>query len=91
MPRRKLDRPLDEECRRALALLAENPDGCTRAIMLARGFPLEPLNRLVRAGLVTSHLDREERPDKAIEIVRLRITETGRRALANPGARAGRQ
>jgi hypothetical protein len=49
--------------------------------MLARGFPLEPLNRLVRAGLVTSHLDREERPDKPIEIVRLRITEARRRAL----------
>jgi hypothetical protein len=37
MPRRKLDRPLDEESRSAVALLAENPDGCTRAIMLAAG------------------------------------------------------
>jgi hypothetical protein len=50
----------DDERRRALALLAENPDGCSRAIMLARGFPL-------------SH--------KAIEIVRVKITEAGRRAL----------
>jgi hypothetical protein len=32
-------------------------------------------------GLATSHLDREERPDKPIEIVRLRIIEAGRRAL----------
>jgi hypothetical protein len=28
------------ERNRALALLAESPDGCTRAIMLARGFSL---------------------------------------------------
>jgi hypothetical protein len=62
-------------------LLAENPDGCSRAIMLARGFSLSLLNRLVRAGLATSHIDCEERGNKAIEIVRVKITEAGRRAL----------
>jgi hypothetical protein len=71
----------DDERRSALALLAENPDGCSRAIMLARGFPLSLLNRLVRAGLATSHTEREERGDKEIEIVRLKITDAGRRAL----------
>jgi hypothetical protein len=71
----------DDEQRRALAVLAENPDGCTRTNMLARGFSLAVLNRLVRAGLVTSHIEREERPDKPIEIARVRITEAGRRAL----------
>jgi hypothetical protein len=49
--------------------------------MLAHGFALSLLNRLIRAGFATSHLDREERPDKPIEIVRLRITEAGQRAL----------
>jgi hypothetical protein len=39
--------------RRALAVLAENPDGCTRAIMLARGFPLSLLNGLVRGKLAS--------------------------------------
>jgi hypothetical protein len=72
---------LDDGRRRALAILAENPDGCTRAIMLARGFSLALLNRLVRAGLATSHLERDERGDKMIEIVRVKITEAGRRAL----------
>ena len=72
---------LDEERTCALAVLAENPDGCTRAVMLARGFSLALLNRLVRAGLATSHLEREERGDKAIEIVRVTITDAGRRAL----------
>jgi hypothetical protein len=39
------------------------------------------LSRLVRAGLSTSHIEREEGGDKVIEIVRVRITEAGRRAL----------
>jgi hypothetical protein len=72
---------LDDDRRRALALLAENPDGCSRAILIARGFPISLLNRLIRAGLATSRLEREERGDKAIEIVRVKITEAGRRAL----------
>jgi hypothetical protein len=63
MPRRTIDRPLDDDGRRALALLAENPDGCSRAIMLARSFLVSLLNRLVRAGLATSHIEREERSD----------------------------
>jgi hypothetical protein len=71
----------DGERARALNILAENPDGCSRAIMLARGFPLSLLNRLVRAGLASSHLEREDRGDKAIEIVRVKITEEGRKAL----------
>ena len=52
---------LDAERIRALAILAENPDGCSLAIMLARGFSLSLLNRLVRAGLASSHIAREER------------------------------
>ena len=73
---------LDGERSSALALLAERPDGCTRAILLARGFPLSLLNRLLRAGLATSHIKREERGDKSIEIVRVKITEAGRAALS---------
>ena len=72
---------LDDDRRRALAILAENPDGCTRAIMLARGFPLALLNRLVRTGLATSHLDREERPDKPDRDRAPEDHRAGRRAL----------
>jgi hypothetical protein len=50
--------------------------------MIANAFSLALLNRLVRARLATSHIEREERGDKAIEIVRVKITEAGRRALA---------
>jgi hypothetical protein len=33
MPRRTIDRPLDDDSQRALALLAENSGGCGRAVM----------------------------------------------------------
>jgi hypothetical protein len=77
----------DSERRRALAVLAESPDGCARAVMLARGFPLALLNYLVRAGFATSYLERGERGDKLIEIMRVKITQAGRRALAIREAR----
>ena len=71
----------DDEQRHALAVLAENPDGCTRTNMLARGFSLALLNRLVRVGLASSRLDWEERDGEPAAITRLRITDAGRRAL----------
>jgi hypothetical protein len=49
--------------------------------MLAHGFSLALLNRLVRAGLANSHIECEERGDTVIEIVRVKITEAGWRAL----------
>jgi hypothetical protein len=44
---------LDGERSRALAVLAQAPDGCTRAMMLGRGFPLALIASLIRAGLAT--------------------------------------
>ena len=83
MPRRTIDRSLDEDSRRARVPSPSSPRTLTvvAGVMLAHGFPLSLLNRLIRIGLATSHIEREERPDKPIEIVRLRITEAGRRAL----------
>jgi hypothetical protein len=71
----------DDEQRRALAVLADNPDGYTRASMLARGFSLALLNRLVRVGLASSRLDWAERDGEPAATMRLRITDAGRRAL----------
>jgi hypothetical protein len=76
-----LDRPLDEDRRRALTLLAENRGGCSRAVIVARGFPLAVLKRLVRAGLAVSHVKREQRGDRTIVVERVKITEAGRQAL----------
>ena len=69
---------------RALILLDEHPNGCSRAIMVARGCSLALLNRLVRTGLAISQIDREKRDDNAIETVCVKITEAGRKAIAHP-------
>jgi hypothetical protein len=42
--------PSDEQ-RRALQLLARSPDGCTEALMMANGFPIEMPGDLATAGL----------------------------------------
>jgi hypothetical protein len=63
---------------RALRFLAENPDGCSRAILLAHGFSLELLDKLIRAGLAMASTEREMRGDKTIEVVRIKLTKSGR-------------
>jgi hypothetical protein len=52
--------------------------------MVARGCSLALLNRLIRTGLATSRIERENSGDKAIEIVCMKITEAGRKAIAYP-------
>jgi hypothetical protein len=65
--------------RRALELLASSPDGCSEAIMLARGFTVEQIAELVRAGLATTNAEMGAR---TIEVARVRITEAGRSTLS---------
>ena len=65
---------------RALKLLAESPDGCSMAILLAHGFSLELLDKLIRAGLATASTESEMRGEKTIEVVRVKLTKSGRAA-----------
>jgi hypothetical protein len=65
----------------ALTLLAEHAHGCTGAMMVTHGFSIELLNQLIRDGFATARTERAIRGDKSIEIVRLKITDAGRRAL----------
>jgi hypothetical protein len=44
--------------RRALELLAASRDGCTEAIMIARGFAVDMLADLIRHGLTTARIKR---------------------------------
>ena len=64
---------------RALAILAENPNGCTRAIMLARGFSLTVIASLIRAELATD-LVPKQRSGRGL-VARVRITDAGRSVL----------
>jgi hypothetical protein len=66
--------------RRALAVLADNSDGCTEAIMLAHGFTAELLVELVQEGLASVSTERKE-VREPLEVIRFKITDAGRRAL----------
>ena len=66
---------------RALRLLAEHPDGCTGAVLMAHGFSLELLNELIGAGLATASTESVTRGSKPVEILLVKVTEAGRRAL----------
>ena len=76
------DRMADEE-RRLLELLAASDDGSTEALLLAHGFTLEVIVRSVRAGLATATAEPILAGGRAVEVSRVRITEAGRRALAD--------
>jgi hypothetical protein len=69
--------------REALKLLARSTHGHRESILLAHGFPIETLRSLLRDGLILAarepaFLSR----GAAIVVTRLRVTETGRQAVA---------
>jgi hypothetical protein len=72
---------MSRDKRRALRLLAAAPNGATEAIMLAHGFTIEMLTVLVRDELATATPETEHAGKRPIEVVRARITDTGRLAL----------
>jgi hypothetical protein len=74
--------PMTADERRMLALLAASADGCTESLLLAHGLALELINGIVGAGLATAQAERTSAAGRAIEFIRVRITEAGRRALA---------
>jgi len=82
MPRRSPHlRKADRD--RALALLASCRDGCLEAILIAHGFTIEQMVELVRAGLASATSERMFAGKKPMQVTRARITDAGRRALAD--------
>jgi hypothetical protein len=67
--------------RRALDLLASCPDGCFEGLLVAHGFSIPFIVRLVRAGLATVHTERVVAGGRRLEVARVRITDAGQRAL----------
>jgi hypothetical protein len=68
--------PPTSDRRRALAILAGSPSGCTEALMLSRGFTRGMLAKLILAGLATA----ETGPVFAGRRVRrIKITDAGLR------------
>jgi hypothetical protein len=73
--------------RRALELLASCRDGCTEALMLAHGFSIDMMVDLVNAGLATAQTERMVAGNRPMEVTRVKITDAGRRALAESAKR----
>jgi hypothetical protein len=69
---------LSDERRRALTILARSPDGSTTSLMMAHKFVPE---LLVRTGLAISKPTTMRAGVKPIEVVRMHITEAGRREV----------
>jgi hypothetical protein len=72
----------DAKQNRALRLLAGSPHGCTEAIMLAHGFTVETLRRLVLDGFATASPGTAHAGGRPLTVTWLMITDLGRQALA---------
>ena len=80
-PSRK--RHLSAQQRRALELLASSPRGATEKLLVViHGFDSDMIADLVRTGLAATEREMMETGGKTIEVVRVRITEAGRKAIA---------
>jgi hypothetical protein len=66
---------------RALTLLADHPEGCTEAVMLAQGFRPAELAELIEAGLARARTERVLTGYRrsGVKVTRLHITDSGRR------------
>jgi hypothetical protein len=69
--------------RRLLELLAGSADGCADPVATAHGFKLDVLISIVSAGLTTAQPERTFAAGKSVESTRVKITDAGRRTLAD--------
>jgi hypothetical protein len=76
-------RRLTAEQRRALVLLAgAGPNGYPKAVLIMHDFSPRLLEDLVHNGLVKSRSERVRAGGRSVDVSRFRITDAGRRALA---------
>jgi hypothetical protein len=73
---------LSDEQRRALRLLARSPNGCTEALMMAHGFELAMLAKLVIDGLAVAVDHSTMAGRRRMKVTWLRIAAAGRKAIA---------
>ena len=82
MPTRRHYRRPNPDRRRALELLAAGRHGYSKAILRAHGFSIDMIVELVKAGLATTKRERMVADGRQTDVVRVRITDAGRQALA---------
>ncbi len=74
-------RRLSLKARQALELLAVDQRGLAEALLLTYGFTRDLLAGLVYTGLATAQRQAVKAGGKTIRVIRIRITEAGRRAI----------
>jgi hypothetical protein len=80
---------LSGEHRRALAMLAGAPGGCTEVLLRAQGFRPDFVSQLVRAGLAAARPGLVRGPGaRSTGIIVVTITAKGREAIAATGCSA---
>lgn len=67
--------------RRALKLLADAADGWTEALLLAYGLSAGLIADLVETKLATAETSGSSRPGGPVDVVRIRITDAGRKRI----------
>jgi hypothetical protein len=73
---------LNDIDRRALNLLADHPDGCDEAVLIAEGLHVGQLAVLVVEGLATMQRRPAHVSGRDRKAVWMQITEAGRKAIA---------
>jgi hypothetical protein len=72
---------LSQKARSALELLTVDPRGLAEPLLLTYGFRRKMLAGLVRTGLATAQRQTVKVRGQPAEVVRIRITDAGRRAI----------
>jgi hypothetical protein len=67
--------------RRVLRVLAKTQHGCDVNVLLTRGFKIETIGDLIRAGLATVRVETVKEGGLPIDIARIGITDAGRKAI----------
>jgi hypothetical protein len=74
---------LSDEERRALQLLARSPNGCTEALLMAHGFELAFLGKLILDGFAMAAPHETHAGSRPMIVVWMTITAVGRKAIAD--------
>jgi hypothetical protein len=77
-----MGRALRDNQRRALEILTGSPHGCSEAVLRAHRFGVVLLAGLLRAGFAKAEAETTRAGGRVISVVRIQITDAGRRALA---------
>jgi hypothetical protein len=81
MDARRQKRRLGTRARDALELLAAASPSCPEPLLLAHGIKIEMIAGLVRKGLATAQTEAANVGGRPVEIVRVGITDAGRKAI----------